>query len=171
MHSLQSLVRIVPDFPKPWISFKDITPLLSDAKAFQQTIDIMSQSLWEVDKIVALDARWFIFGSAIAYKLWIPFVPIRKAWKLPFDTVGIDYSLEYGENTIEIHADAIHPWEKIALVDDVLATWWTMKASIALIEKLWGVIDSLNFFMVLEFLEWRKQCEGYHINTLLSFSK
>lgn len=167
--NLENYIRTIPDFPIQWISFKDITPLLSDKDAFNYAIDEFSKYLNWIDKIVALDARWFIFWWALSYKLWIPFIPIRKKGKLPYDTISIEYELEYWKNCFEIHKDSILPWEKIAIIDDLLATWWTAKASVELIEKLWGIVNSLNFVCDLTFLDWRNKLEWYKINSLIKY--
>lgn len=167
--NLENYIRDIPNFPIEWVNFKDISPLLSDPNAFKESIDQLSIFLKWADCIVWLDARWFIFGWAIAYKLNIPFIPIRKAGKLPFETISIDYELEYWKNTFEIHSDAIKKWEKIAVVDDLLATWGTALAATQLIEKLWGKIHSVNFVINLTFLEWSKKLEWYNINSLLEY--
>jgi adenine phosphoribosyltransferase len=167
--NLQEYIRVINNFPRTWISFKDITPLLASPEAFSYVIDHLSEKIWKVDKIVGLDSRWFIFWSAIAYKLWIPFIPIRKMWKLPFDTIKVDYHLEYGIDSLEIHIDAINKWEKVAIIDDLLATWWTAKASIELVEQLWWNIDSLNFVIDLTFLHGKEKLSWYNINTLLEY--
>lgn len=166
---LTKYVRDVKDFPKEWIVFKDITPLLENSEAFCFTIDKLSEKLKDVDKIVWLDARGFLFASALSYKLNKPLVIIRKSWKLPYDTITESYSLEYWENSMDIHTDSIQSWDKVAIVDDLLATGWTIWASINLVEKLWWKIDSLNFIIELDFLEARKNLEKYEINSLLHY--
>lgn len=167
--NLDNHIRTVDNFPTEWISFKDITPILSNTEAFTHVIEEFAKNLEWIDKIVALDARWFIFWWALSYKLWIPFIPVRKVWKLPSDTIKIEYELEYWKNTFEIHIDAISPWEKIAIIDDLLATWWTAKASIDLVEQLWGVVESLNFVVDLTFLNWKDKLKWYKINSLLEY--
>lgn len=167
--NLDNYIKTVENFPTEWISFKDITPILSNKKAFQYTINQIAKDIEWVDKIVALDARWFIFWWALSYKLWIPFIPVRKAWKLPSETIKIEYELEYWKNTFEIHTDSILKWEKIAIIDDLLATWWTAKASVELVEKLWGVVESINFVVDLTFLNWKEKLKWYKINSLLEY--
>jgi adenine phosphoribosyltransferase len=121
--------------------------------------------------IVWLDARGFIFGWALAYKLKKPFVIIRKAWKLPYDTVSVDYELEYGKNTFELHTDALKSWDRVAIIDDLLATWWTAKAACELVEKLWWKIDSLNFVINLTFLPGNDKLKDYKINSIVEYSE
>ena len=122
-----------------------------------------------VDVIVWLDARWFIFGWALAYKLNKPFVIVRKAWKLPHKTISVDYELEYWKNTFELHIDAFKKGDKIAIIDDLLATWWTAMAACQLVEKLWWEVDSVNFVINLPFLEWENILKKYEINSLVSY--
>jgi len=166
---LKQYIRVVNNFPRDGISFKDITPLLASPEAFQYVVDSLATSIWTVDKIVGLDSRWFIFWSAVSYKLWIPFVPIRKIGKLPYDTIKVDYHLEYGIDSLEIHTDAINDWEEVAIIDDLLATWWTAKASIELVEQLWWIVDSVNFVIELTFLHGKEKLDGYKINKLLEY--
>lgn len=167
--NLENYIRNIENFPIEGISFKDITPILSNSDAFNFTIDEFAKNLEWIDKIVALDARWFIFGWALSYKLWIPFIPIRKAWKLPFDSIKIEYELEYWKNCFELHIDSIEKWERIAIIDDLLATGWTAKASVDLVEKLWWIVDSLNFVADLTFLNWKDKLKWYKINSLIKY--
>lgn len=167
--NLEQYIRDIVDFPKEWIVFKDITTLLINPEAFCYTIDKFAEKLWDVDKIVWLDARGFIFASAVAYKLKKPLVIVRKTWKLPHDTITESYSLEYWKNSMDIHIDSINKWDKIAIVDDLLATGWTVQASINLVEKLGWVIDSLNFVIELDFLEANKKLSKYNINSLVHY--
>lgn len=154
---LQSAIRTVPDFPKPGISFKDITPLLADAAAFSLSIDAILETMsgHQVDKIVAIDARGFIFAGAVADRLKAGFVPVRKKGKLPWQTVGTAYSLEYGENVIEMHRDAVAPGERVWVVDDVLATGGTSAAAAKLVKQLGGVLAGMTFVIELGFLNGR----------------
>ncbi len=149
--SLKSLIRTIPDYPKQGIMFRDITTLLADAKGFQQVIDDFYARYKDqkIDKIVAIEARGFILGAALAYKLGIGFVPVRKAGKLPAETMGHDYVLEYGSDRVEIHADAIATGEHILLVDDLIATGGTAEAAAALIQKLGGVVVECAFVIDL----------------------
>ena len=154
---LHAAVRTVADFPKPGISFKDITPVLADGRLFPLTIDAIIQTMGgeKVDKIVAIDARGFIFAGAVADRLKAGFVPVRKKGKLPWETIGTAYSLEYGENVVEMHRDAILPGERVWLVDDVLATGGTSAAAAKLIHQLGGVLAGMTFLIELAFLNGR----------------
>jgi adenine phosphoribosyltransferase len=154
---LHTSIRTVPDFPKPGISFKDITPMLADGGVFSLAIDAILETMagHEVNKIVAIDARGFIFAGAVADRLKAGFVPVRKKGKLPWQTVGTAYSLEYGENVIEMHRDAIAPGERVWLVDDVLATGGTSAAAAKLISELGGVLAGMTFVIELSFLNGR----------------
>lgn len=169
MIDLKKYIRDIPDFPKKWIIFKDITTLINNPDAFSYTIDKFAEKIHNVDKIVWLDARGFIFASALAYKLKKPLVIIRKTWKLPHNTITESYELEYWKNSMDIHIDSISKWDKIAIVDDLLATGWTVRASINLIEKLGWVIDSLNFVIELDFIEANKKLINYRINSLVHY--
>jgi adenine phosphoribosyltransferase len=124
---------------------------------------------WKIDKIVWLDARGFIFGSILAYKMKLPFVMLRKKWKLPWKCEGISYDLEYWSNDFEIQKSSINPWDKIAIVDDLLATGWSAKAGIELIEKLGWIIESLNFVIELEFLNWKEKFEDKKVVSLVTY--
>lgn len=166
---LRKYVRVIDNFPRHGVSFKDITPLLASPEAFSYVVGKISEKIGKVDRIAWLDSRWFIFWSAIAYRLWIPFIPIRKIWKLPYDTVKVDYHLEYWLDSLEIHTDALNPWDTVAIVDDLLATGWTAQASIELIEKLEWKVDSLNFIIDLTFLHWKEKLQWYDINTVLEY--
>lgn len=154
---LHAAIRIVPDFPKPGISFKDITPLLADGATFSLAIDAVEETLagQQVDKIVAIDARGFIFAGALADRLKAGFIPVRKKGKLPWQTVGTAYSLEYGENVVEMHRDAIAPGERVWIVDDVLATGGTSSAAARLVSELGGVLAGMTFVVELSFLNGR----------------
>ena len=169
---LKSSIRDVPDFPKQGIIFKDITTLLQDADLFGQAIDILYQSVegMKIDAIAAIESRGFIFGSVLAYKLGIGFIPIRKPGKLPAEVFSEEYALEYGTDTIEIHKDAISPGQKILLVDDLLATGGTALASCNLIEKSGATIESILFLIELDFLNGRKLIEKYNIQSLLIYN-
>jgi len=162
-------IREVQNFPIVWVDFKDITPLLQNPKVFSKAIDELSLYIWDADVILWLDARWFIFAWALAHKLNKPLIIIRKSWKLPFDTFSVDYDLEYWKNTFEIHIDSIKKWQKIAIVDDLLATWWTAKAACDLVEKSGWIIDSINFLIDLKFLDGNKLFNWYNINHLVEY--
>ncbi len=148
---IKSLIRTIPHYPKPGIQFRDITTLLKDPLGFRMVIDALSQhySHKKIDKIAGIEARGFIIGAALAYKLGVGFVPIRKSGKLPAETVGHDYVLEYGADRVEVHTDAIDEGELVLLVDDLIATGGTAEAAIVLIEKLGGVVVSCAFVIDL----------------------
>jgi adenine phosphoribosyltransferase len=168
---LRSRVRDIPDFPQPGIVFKDITPLLADSVALSSVIDeiVVGLGRGTVDKVVGIEARGFIVAAPVAYHMAAGFVPIRKHGKLPWETEGENYQLEYGEETIEIHADAISPGERIAIVDDVLATGGTAAAAARLVERLGGTVVSMAFLIELAFLKGREKLEGYDIVSLLQY--
>lgn len=170
--NLESKIRNVQDFPKPGIGFKDITTLLADGEAFKYTVDEISKNLEKlgVDLIVGPEARGFILGTPVAYNLGVGFVPIRKPGKLPHEVESYEYSLEYGTDKLEIHKDAIKPGQKVAIVDDLLATGGTVAAATKLIEKLGGEVVSLEFLIELDFLDGRKKLEGYNVNSLIHYS-
>lgn len=158
LDQLAAAIRDVPDFPKPGILFKDITPVLGDGDLFRLAIEQFIESLGgEVpDKIVGIDARGFIFGAAMADRLGVGFVPVRKKGKLPWRTTGESYTLEYGFAEVEIHEDAIHKGERVALVDDLLATGGTAGAALKLVRRLGADIICVSFLIELAFLEGRK---------------
>ena len=169
---IKNVIRDVPDYPKEGIIFKDITTLLQDAKLFGLAIDILYQSIedMQIDAIAAIESRGFIFGSVLAYKLGIGFIPIRKPGKLPAEVYSEEYALEYGTDTIEIHKDAINPGQKILLVDDLLATGGTAKAACNLVEKAGGTIETFLFLIELSFLEGRKLIQGYKVTSIIDFN-
>jgi adenine phosphoribosyltransferase len=171
MDHLKSLIREVPDYPKPGILFYDITTLLKDAQGLKSVIDGLHEKTapLKVDRVVGIEARGFIFGPALAYALGTGFVPIRKPKKLPAPTERQDYALEYGIDTIEIHRDAIEPGQRVLIVDDVLATGGTAAAAALLIEKLGGVVAGLSFVIELEFLNGRAKLPGRHIDSLVRY--
>lgn len=168
---IKSKIREIPDWPKKKVSFKDITPLLQDKEVFQKTINALAKPYLDkkIDKIVGIDARGFLLASVLAYKLKSGIAIIRKKGKLPSKTVSKKYALEYGSNTIELHKDAILPGEKVLLVDDVLATGGTMKATIDLIKELKGKIIGVDFLIELSYLNGRKKLKGYKIRSLAKY--
>ncbi|PLV56362.1 adenine phosphoribosyltransferase [Thermotoga sp. SG1] len=168
---LKQFIRDIPDFPQKGIIFRDITPLLKDSRAFREAIDRMCElvSDREFDLVVAPEARGFILGSAMAYKLGKGFVPVRKPGKLPYRTVYEEYQLEYGTEQLHIHEDAIERDQKVLIVDDVLATGGTAEALIRLVKKLGGEISALAFLVELSYLSPRKRLEGYDIKTLIVY--
>src|SRR5881398_3802957 len=168
---LRAGVRDVSDFPKKGIVFKDITPILADAQLFRASIDIFLERCRgrQIDKVVGIDARGFLFGSTVAYELGVGFVPIRKRGKLPYKTEIAKYSLEYGEAEMEMHVDAMMPGERVVLVDDLLATGGTSAAAAALIRKVGGQLLEAQFLIELEFLHGRKQLEPTPIVSFLKY--
>jgi len=168
---LRAAVRDVPDFPKKGIMFKDITPVLSDPSLFRASIDLFLERCRgrEVDKIVGIDARGFVFGSAVAYELGVGFVPIRKRGKLPYKTEIARYSLEYGEAEVEMHTDAVSEGERVVLVDDLLATGGTSAAAAALIRNAGADLVEAQFLIELEFLEGRKRLEPTPVTSFLKY--
>ncbi len=165
-------MRDVPDFPKPGIVFKDITPILGHADLFRLSLKWMEgigSSDGKIDKIVGIDARGFIFGAPLAYRMGSGFIPARKKGKLPHTTEAEAYALEYGEAEIHLHRDAIHPGEKVLLVDDLLATGGTADAAIKVIDRLGGDLTRVVFLVELEFLKGREKIPGVQADSLLKF--
>ncbi len=165
------LVRDVPDFPKPGILFKDITPVVQDGPALSEVVAVMAEwaKAQRVEAVVGIEARGFIFGAPVAIALGVGFVPLRKLGKLPCDTVQEEYALEYGTNTVEVHADAIRPGQRVVIIDDLLATGGTAAAAARLVERLGGVVAGFEFLIELNFLEGRNILGHYEINSLLSY--
>lgn len=168
---LRAAVRDVPDFPKKGIVFKDITPVLNDPVLFRVSIDLFLERCRgkKIDKIVGIDARGFVFGSAVAYGLGVGFVPIRKRGKLPYQTEIAKYSLEYGEAEMEMHVDAVTAGERIVLVDDLLATGGTSAAAAVLIRKRGGHLLEAQFLIELESLHGRHQLEPTPVTSFLKY--
>jgi adenine phosphoribosyltransferase len=164
-------IRNVPDFPKPGIQFKDITPVLADARLFAGSIDLLTENFkpGDVDAIVGIDARGFIFAAAAALKLKAGFVPVRKKGKLPYTTYEQSYDLEYGSNTIALHTDAIKPGSRVLLIDDLLATGGTAGAAVALLEKIGAKVLEINFLIELKFLNGREKLKGHSIRSLVVY--
>jgi adenine phosphoribosyltransferase len=168
---LRELIRDVPDFPQQGVVFKDITPLLADQVAFSSVIDetVVHYGRGNVDKVVGIEARGFIIASPVAYHFGAGFVPVRKKDKLPWTTEAAEYSLEYGTATLEIHTDAVRPGERVLIVDDVLATGGTAKATADLVERIGGKVVGLAFLIELGFLSGRDRLQGYDLFTLIDF--
>jgi len=168
---LADYIRDVPDFPKPGILFRDITPLLADKKAFAAAVDALAQPFvgFDVDYVAAVEARGLIFGAAVAKALEAGFIPIRKQGKLPYKTESVTYDLEYGTDTLEIHGDAIKAGSEVLMVDDLLATGGTMAAACKLMAKLGAEICGLSFLIELTNLVGRKKLSGYSIHTVISY--
>jgi len=169
--NLGKYIRNIPDFPKPGILFRDVTTLIQDGRAFKATVDILVKKYKgkKIDKVVAVEARGFIFGAAIAHKLGVGFVPVRKKGKLPYKTNSVTYNLEYGTDTLEIHKDAVTPGERVIIVDDLLATGGTAKGVTELVEDLGGKIISIAFIIELFDLNGRDKLKGYNICSLIKF--
>ncbi len=163
------MIRDIPDFPKPGIIYKDITPLLQDAEAFNSIIENVAKRYQNnrPDYIAGIEARGFIFGAALALRLNCGFIPVRKAGKLPYKTLSESYQLEYGEATLEIHADAVKPGDKVVLLDDLLATGGTVVAALNLLRQLEAEVVGIEFIIELTFLNGRAQLDGYQVNSLL----
>jgi adenine phosphoribosyltransferase len=170
---LKQLIREVPDFPKPGILFYDITTLLKDKLGFAKLVDSLGQCYIgrRVDLVLGIEARGFIFGPALAYRLNAGFVPVRKPKKLPGETARWTYDLEYGQDTLEVHKDAIQPGQSVIIVDDLLATGGTAAATTKLVESLGGKVASLAFIVELDFLKGRQKLEGYEVVSLLHYDK
>jgi adenine phosphoribosyltransferase len=168
---LASRIRDVPDFPQKGILFKDITTLLKDGPAFKSAIDLMTSRVkdWDVDVVVGMESRGFIFAAPIAYNLGVGFAPVRKLGKLPAETIQAEYALEYGTNTLEVHTDAIHEGQRVLIVDDLLATGGTVGATIDLVERLGGEVAGTAFLVELGFLHGRQRLDAYRVTTLITY--
>lgn len=168
---LKEKIRVIEDFPKEGISFKDITTLIGDAEGLKASIDAIAHYLKDknIDVIVGPEARGFIFGVPVAYALGVGFVPVRKPGKLPAETISITYDLEYGSDTIEMHKDAIKPGQRVAVVDDLLATGGTVEAVAKLIEQAGGEVASLDFVTELTELKGREKLKGYDVMSLVEY--
>ena len=171
LQRLRAGIRDVPDFPKPGILFKDITPVLADAALFQLAINCFLEATKAagVEKVVGIDARGFLFGAAVAYELGIGFVPVRKKGKLPYQCESAAYTLEYGEAVVEMHRDALRPGERVVLIDDLLATGGTAAAAIELIKKMGAVLVEAQFLIELEFLKGRNNLPTAQVRSFLQF--
>lgn len=169
--SVEEYVRSIPDFPEPGIIFRDVTSILQDADGLKLAIDSMQECLkdTDVDVIVGTESRGFIFGVPIAYNLHKPFVPVRKKGKLPCETVSRSYDLEYGSATIEMHKDSIKPGQKVAIIDDLIATGGTVEAAIKLVEELGGEVVKVVFLMELAGLKGREKLAGYDVASVICY--
>lgn len=172
MENLKKLIREVPDFPKPGINFYDITTLLKDPAGFEETIDQMTESCrgMNIDTVIGIESRGFIFGAPVAYQLGVGFVPVRKPKKLPAEKVSVSYDLEYGQDSLEMHRDAVGEGHSVLIVDDLLATGGTAKAVIELVEGVGGKVAGLLFAIELEFLRGRDKLAGYNVTSLVKYS-
>ena len=171
MDDLKKLIREVPDFPKPGINFYDITTLLKQPEGLRRTVDALAAQFDGVkaDTIIGIEARGFIFAPALAYHMGAGFVPVRKPRKLPAECASISYDLEYGQDTLEIHRDAVGRGHRVIIADDLLATGGTARAVIELVESLGGEVVGLVFVVELEFLPGRKRLEGYDVRSLIKY--
>ena len=171
MHRLNSLIRPIPNFPKPGIVFRDITPLLSDPGAMRLAVHRLVEPFLTdaVDMVAGMEARGFIFGSLCAQELAAGFVPLRKPGKLPHKTESMSYDLEYGENALEVHVDALGHGHRVLLVDDLIATGGTAAASVALIERLGGTVVGCAFLIELDELRGRESLKGHHVHSVMHF--
>lgn len=171
MDDLKKMIREVPDFPRQGINFYDITPLLGDAEGFRKTIDRMAEMFAgkQIDKVVGIGARGFIFGAAVAYKLGVGLVVVRKKGKLPHKTISQGYDLEYNSGIIEMHEDAVKSGERILVIDDVLATGGTAKATADMVEKLGGEIIGIGLLIELSALGGREKLERYDVRSLIRY--
>lgn len=168
---LAELIRDIPDFPKPGVPFKDITPLLGNPEAFSTAVDaiVVSFGRGSIDKVVGIEARGFIIAAPVAYHFNAGFVPLRKPGKLPYETVRQDYDLEYGSETLELHTDAFAPDDRVLIVDDVLATGGTAAAACKLVERSGAKVAGLAFILELSFLEGAKRIADYDYTSLLTY--
>src|SRR6267378_4840520 len=171
MDDLKKLIREVPDFPKPGINFYDITTLLKHPEGLRRTVDALAAEFEgeRIDTVVGVEARGFIFAPAVAYHLHAGFVPVRKPRKLPAECASISYDLEYGQDTLEIHKDAVGAGHNVLIADDLLATGGTARAVADLVEDLGGRVVGLLFVVELEFLPGRKRLEGYDVRSLIKY--
>lgn len=168
---LKKFIRDIPDFPEPGILFRDITPLLQDVDAFKYTIDRFRDRFQadDLDAIVAIEARGFLFGAPLAYVMGKPIVLVRKPGKLPAKTLSVEYTLEYGSNTVEIHFDSVSPGQRVLVLDDLLATGGTLEASVRLVEQSGGVVSAVGVIIELTELIGRKRLEGYDVISLVQY--
>ncbi len=169
--ALRERIREIPDFPKPGILFYDITTLLKDPAAYKESIDLMLEPYKDeqVDIVVGMESRGFIFSAPLAYLLDAGLVPVRKLGKLPAETISVEYELEYGTNTLEVHRDAITPGQRVLIVDDLLATGGTVLGTIDLVQQLKGEVVGLSFLVELGFLKGRDRLDGHRIHSVVSY--
>lgn len=171
IEELKNSIRDIPDFPKKGIIFRDITTLLKDGRKFKNAVDFIVERYKDkkIDKVVAIEARGFILGGVIAYKLGAGIVPVRKKGKLPYETHAVEYELEYGKDSLEIHKDAIKPNDRVLLIDDLLATGGTMNAVCSLVEQLKGKVVEIAFLIELTLLNGRSRLKGHEVFSLIKF--
>ena len=173
MEDLKKLIREVPDFPKPGINFYDITTLLLDPEGLEQTIDALTEKCRgkKIDTVIGVESRGFIFGAPLAYQLGVGFIPVRKPKKLPAECVSVSYDLEYGTDTLEMHKDAVGSGHNVLIVDDLLATGGTARATVDLVESVGGNVAGLLFVVELDFLGGRSKFDGYDVESLVKYSE
>jgi adenine phosphoribosyltransferase len=171
MDALKSFIRHIPDFPKPGITFYDVTTLFQDPKGLRAALDAMEKYVKSVgaDKIVAIESRGFVVGAAVADRLGLPLVLVRKPGKLPFESISEEYTLEYGTGTLEMHIDAIKPGDKVVIVDDLIATGGTLAAAASLVKRLDGVVVGISAVIALSFLPYEKALADYDVNYLIAY--
>ena len=171
VEELRARIREVPDFPKPGILFYDITTLLKVGPSFREAIDLMLEPFLEtpVDVVVGMESRGFIFSAPMAYRLGVGLVPVRKLGKLPHETLSIEYALEYGSNTLEIHRDAIAEGQRVLIVDDLLATGGTVRGTVDLVRRLGGEIAGLSFLVELLFLKGRDRLKEFPVSSVIQY--
>jgi adenine phosphoribosyltransferase len=169
--NLKDRIRDIPDFPQKGVLFRDITPLLSDPAYFRRAVDMMREALGglEFDVVAGPESRGFVFGTPLSYVMEKPFVPVRKAGKLPYETRSAEYELEYGKAVVEMHVDSVKPGDRVVIVDDLLATGGTAKAICKLIEELGGKVAAIVFLIELDALGGRAVLDGYELKTLLTY--
>ena len=168
---LRAKIREIPDFPKPGILFYDITTLLKEPASYKESIDLMLAPYAgeRIDIVVGMESRGFIFSAPMAYQLHAGLVPVRKLGKLPAETLSVEYALEYGSNTLEIHRDAIEPGQRVLIVDDLLATGGTVRGTIDLVERLRGEVVGLAFLVELDFLKGRDRLAGHRVASVIQY--
>jgi len=172
MDNLRKLIREVPDFPKPGINFYDITTLLLDPEGLEETIDALTEQCRgkNIDTVIGVESRGFIFATPVAYQIGAGFIPVRKPKKLPAECVSVSYELEYGTDTLEMHKDAVGPGHNVLIVDDLLATGGTARAVVDLVESVGGTVAGLLFVVELDFLGGRSRFDGYDVRSLIRYS-
>jgi adenine phosphoribosyltransferase len=171
MEELKKKIREIPDFPKPGILFYDLTTLLKDPESLRGLVDILTQQYkdWQIEQVVGIESRGFIFGPVLAYNLNAGFVPVRKKGKLPADTIRADYDLEYGQDALEIHRDAIARQQRVLIVDDLIATGGTAAATARMVQELGGSVLGLAFIVELELLKGREKLDGFDVYSVLRY--
>ena len=169
--NLKEYIRDIPDFPQPGILFRDITPLLRDAAAFDYSLELLVCKYQDVavDAVAAIESRGFLFGAPLAWRMRKPFIPVRKQGRLPGETISVAYSLEYGTNVMEMHAGDVGPGDRVLLIDDLLATGGTMAAAASLVEKAGGQVAGIALVIELEFLQGRLPLAGYDVFSLVQY--